>query len=170
MADRAVHRNVEVSDGDRVVASAQVDTSPEDPDTVRASLHAESGHLPVGSRANLVDAVLDLPEVQGSPHLEATVPLGDAESLQRLRERTDDMALGPPAPAPSSTPICPTINKLRTQQLATVRPRRDPAESVHALTAAASGWSSASTLESSGGAPSARRHLPTRCRLPDQRV
>ncbi len=34
---------------------------------------------------------LDLPELQGSTHLEATVPLGDAESLQRLRERTDNL-------------------------------------------------------------------------------
>jgi hypothetical protein len=40
----------------------------------------------------MASAVLDLPEVQGSAHLEATVPRGDAESLQRLRERTDDMA------------------------------------------------------------------------------
>jgi hypothetical protein len=30
------------------------------------------------------------PEVQASSRLEATVPLGDAGSLQRLRERTDD--------------------------------------------------------------------------------
>ena len=92
MADEPAHRKVEVTDGDRVVASAQVDTSPDAPDTARASLHAESGHLPVGSRASLVDAVLDLPELQGGTHLEATVPLGDAESLQRLRERTDDMS------------------------------------------------------------------------------
>src|SRR6266508_306724 len=91
MADHDAHRNVEVSGGGRVVASAQVDTSPEDPDTVRASLHAESGHLPVGSRASLVDAVLDLPELQDSTHLEATIPLGDAETLQRLREHTDHM-------------------------------------------------------------------------------
>jgi len=91
MADDATHRNVEVSDGDRVVASAQVDTSPDTSDTARVSLHAESGHLPAGSRTSLVDAVLDLPELQGSTHLEATVPLGDAESLQRLRERTDHM-------------------------------------------------------------------------------
>ncbi len=91
MADHAARRNVEVSDGDRVVASAQVDASPDTPDTAQASLHAEAGHLPVGTRASLVDAVLDLPELQGSTHLEATVPLGDAESLQRLRERTDNM-------------------------------------------------------------------------------
>lgn len=91
MADQARHRNVEVADGDRVVASAQVDTSPDTPDIVRASLHAESGHLPTGSRARLVDAVLDLPDLQGRTHLEVTVPLGDAESLQQLRERTNDL-------------------------------------------------------------------------------
>lgn len=87
------HRKVEVSDRDRVVASAQVTTSQDDPDTARAALQAESGHLPVGSRARLVDAVLDSPELQGSAHLEASVPLGDAESLQRLGERTDDMTI-----------------------------------------------------------------------------
>jgi hypothetical protein len=91
MADRALQQNVEVTDGERVVASAQVDTSPDTPDTARASLHAESGHLPVGSRASLVDAVLDLPELQGGTHLKATIPLGDTESLQRLRQRTQDM-------------------------------------------------------------------------------
>ena len=37
------------------------------------------GHLPVRSRAKLVDSVLDLPELQGSTHLDATVPLGDSE-------------------------------------------------------------------------------------------
>ncbi len=92
MAEQAVHRNVEVSDGDRVVASAQVTTSPEEASTARASLHAESGHLPPGSRASLVDAILDMPELENAAHLEATVPLGDTESLQRLRERTDDMS------------------------------------------------------------------------------
>jgi hypothetical protein len=91
MDDHVARRNVEVSDGDRVVASARVDTSSEVSSVARASLHAESGHLPAGSRAKLVDAVLDLPELQGTAHLEATVPLGDTESLQRLRERTDDM-------------------------------------------------------------------------------
>ena len=49
MADHATHRNVEVSDGDRVVASAQVDTSPDTPDTAQASLHAESGHYRQGA-------------------------------------------------------------------------------------------------------------------------
>jgi hypothetical protein len=79
MADQAEHRNVEVT------------ASPGTPTTARAYLHAESGHLPTGSRARLVDAVLDLAELRGNDHLEATVALGDAESLHRLRERTDDM-------------------------------------------------------------------------------
>jgi hypothetical protein len=91
MADQLEHRTVEVKDGDHVLASAQVTASRDIPTSARASLHAESGHLPTGSRARLVDAVLDLPELQSSGHLEATVPLGDAESLHRLRERTDDM-------------------------------------------------------------------------------
>jgi hypothetical protein len=33
---------------------------------------------------------MDLPEVQDSSRMEATVPLGDAESLERLRDRTDE--------------------------------------------------------------------------------
>jgi hypothetical protein len=33
---------------------------------------------------------MDLPEVQASSRLEATVPLGDAEALERLRARTRD--------------------------------------------------------------------------------
>jgi hypothetical protein len=91
MADQPAHRHVEVSEGERVIALAQVTTSPEDPLTAQAWLQAESGHLPGGSRASLVDAVLNLPELQGSTHLAATVPLGDAESLRRLEECTDGM-------------------------------------------------------------------------------
>jgi hypothetical protein len=37
-------------------------------------------------RASLVDAVMDLSEVQDSSRMEATVPLGDAESLEWLRD------------------------------------------------------------------------------------
>jgi hypothetical protein len=62
---------------------------------VRASLHAASGPVPPGSRASLVDVVMDLPEVQASARLEATVPLGDGESLERLRERAGDPVTRP---------------------------------------------------------------------------
>jgi hypothetical protein len=33
---------------------------------------------------------MDLPEVQASDRVEAAVPYGDAESLERLRQRTKD--------------------------------------------------------------------------------
>ena len=38
---------------------------------------------------------MDLPEVQDSSRMEATVPLGDAESLERLKERTDETVTRP---------------------------------------------------------------------------
>jgi hypothetical protein len=38
---------------------------------------------------------MDLPEVQASRRLEATVPLGDGEFLERLRERTSGAVTRP---------------------------------------------------------------------------
>lgn len=88
-------RHVEVSDNDQTVAAAEVAVPAEAGGTVRASLYAESGHVPPGKRTDLVDAVMDLPEVQASSRLEAAVPLGDAESLERLRQRTRETATRP---------------------------------------------------------------------------
>ena len=95
MTDSRTPRHVEIKDGDQTVAAAEVTTSQEPGGTAQASLHAASGHIAPGRRASLVDAVLDLPEVQASDHLTATVPLGDGESLERLRERTDDTTTRP---------------------------------------------------------------------------
>jgi hypothetical protein len=83
-------RHIEVGDDGQPVAAAEVTTDAGAEGTVRASLHASAGHITPGSRASLVDAVMDLPEVQASTRMEATVPLGDGESLERLRERTED--------------------------------------------------------------------------------
>jgi hypothetical protein len=95
MADRGRSRRIEIKDGDQTVAAAEVTTSQEADGTAQASLQPASGHIAPGSRASLVDAVMDLPEVQASARLEATVPLGDGESLERLRERTDDTSTRP---------------------------------------------------------------------------
>ena len=89
MTDPETPRRVEIKEDDQTVATAEVTVSAHDGRIVRASLHPAPGHLAPGSRASLVDAVLDLPEVQASERVEATVPLGDWESLQRLRERAD---------------------------------------------------------------------------------
>jgi hypothetical protein len=83
-------RHIEVGDGEQPDAAAEITTSAGAAGTVRASLHAQAGHITPGSRASLVDAVMDLPEVQASTRLEATIPRGDGESLERLRERTED--------------------------------------------------------------------------------
>jgi hypothetical protein len=95
MTDPSAPRHVEIKDGDQKVAAAEVTTSPGPHGTAHVSLRAASGHIAPGSRASLVDAVMDLPEVQASEHLKATVPLGDGESLERLRERTDESTTRP---------------------------------------------------------------------------
>ena len=95
MPDPDSHRHVEIKDGDETVAAAEVTTSAESAGTVRASLHAAGGHIAPGRRASLVDAVMDLPQVQESERLEAATPLGDSESLERLRERTEDSTTRP---------------------------------------------------------------------------
>jgi hypothetical protein len=83
-------RHLEIKDeADRTVAKADVTTAQGPEGTVRTSLQADP-YAPPGARASLVDAVMDLPEVQASDRVEAAIPHGDAESLERLRERTED--------------------------------------------------------------------------------
>lgn len=94
MAAEQNGRHVELAENGEVVALADVEPL-EDQGVLRASLHARSGHLPTGTRTRLVDAVLDLPETRDSNRLEATLPLGDAESLDRLRERCDEVQTRP---------------------------------------------------------------------------
>ncbi|HEY0403425.1 MAG TPA: hypothetical protein VGD09_15520 [Blastococcus sp.] len=74
----------------RTLASAEVHATDE-PGVVHSDLHVESGHLPGGTRTRLVDAVLDSPEVDQAERLLATMPLGDTEMLDRVRQRCDDV-------------------------------------------------------------------------------
>jgi hypothetical protein len=87
VAEHYLHQHIMVSEDDRTVAAAEVTISGGSGGTARASLRAESGHITPGYRASLVDAVLDLPGVRDCARLQAILPLGDCESLQRLRER-----------------------------------------------------------------------------------
>jgi hypothetical protein len=70
MAEHDLRQSLEVGDDDRTVATAEVITSEASGGTAWVSLQAESGHITPGRRASLVDAVLDLPEVRESAHLE----------------------------------------------------------------------------------------------------
>lgn len=85
--------HVEIRHGGQVVAAADV-TMPI-AGTARTSLRAAAGHVAPGWRTELVDAVMHLPEVRASRRLEATVPLGDSEFLERLREWTTGMVTRP---------------------------------------------------------------------------
>jgi hypothetical protein len=93
MTDPEDAQRVEIKDGDQTVAAADVSQQPGG--TTRASIHATSGHVAPGRRADLVDAVVDLPEVQASSRLEASIPLGDTETLDRIRERTGETTTRP---------------------------------------------------------------------------
>jgi len=57
-------RHIEIRHGGQVVATAEV-TMPA-AGTARTSLRAAAGHVAPGWRTELVDAVMDLPEVLGS--------------------------------------------------------------------------------------------------------
>jgi hypothetical protein len=94
MTDPETSRHVEVRDDqDRTAAVAEVTTAKGPDGTVRTSMYAKSEHVRPGDRATLVDEVMGLPEVKSSNRMEASVPLGDAESVDRLREHTDDAVL-----------------------------------------------------------------------------
>ena len=95
MAEHDLRQRVEVSDDDRTVATAEVATSAGSGGTARVSLRAEPGHITPGRRASLVDAVLDLPEVQESARVEASFRLGDSESLHQFQERCEDVTTRP---------------------------------------------------------------------------
>ena len=95
MTEHDLSQRVEVGEGVRTVATAEVTTSEGSGGTARVSFHAEAGHITPGRRARLVDAVLDLPEVQESTRLEASFRLGDSESLHRIEERCQDVRTQP---------------------------------------------------------------------------
>jgi hypothetical protein len=112
--DSEQSRHIEVKDNDgRTAAVAEVTTDRGPEGTVRASMYAKSEHVRRGDRTNLVDAVMDLPEVQASERVEATVPYGDVESVQRLRERTDDTAI---RAAGATTLLDANVPRARRQQ------------------------------------------------------
>ena len=84
-----------VSDDDRTVATAKVTTSEGSGGTARCRCTPSRGTSLPGRRASLIDAVLDLPEVQGSARVEAAFRLGDCESPHRLQQRCEDVSTRP---------------------------------------------------------------------------
>jgi hypothetical protein len=95
MTNPGRHHHVEIKEGDDTVAAADVTIPAETEGTAQASLRSSPGHVTPGRRASLVDAVMDLPDVKESSRLEAALPLGDSETLGRLRERSENATTRP---------------------------------------------------------------------------
>ncbi len=81
-------RHITIEDDGRLLAEADVSSQA---GVVRAALRVEAGHLPTGTRARLVDAVLDTSDAPAGTPLEVSLPAGDAEILLRMRERCTDV-------------------------------------------------------------------------------
>jgi hypothetical protein len=84
--DQTIHIEAE----GRTLASAEVHSTDE-PGVVHSDMHVESGHVPGGTGTRLVDAVLEHPRVDEADRLLATMPLGDTEMIDRVREKCDDV-------------------------------------------------------------------------------
>jgi hypothetical protein len=92
---------------------------------------------------------MDLPEVQASTRLEATIPLGDGESLERLRERTEDAVTVRLAPPRCWTRIY--------RQAASRNPGQDPDDGTQAAAGdAVERWSARPRLARSTATPEVR--------------
>ncbi len=78
---------IRIDDDGRMLASAEVHAT-DRPGVVHTDLHVESGSLPPATRTRIVDAVLEHPDVHDADRLVATMPMGDTEMLERVRERS----------------------------------------------------------------------------------
>ena len=88
----ASRRHVAIDQDGRCLAMADVEWGTVT-GTAMASLHVESGHLPVGTCSRLVVAVLDTPEVSGAERIRASVPRDYAEILEQMRRRCDAVSV-----------------------------------------------------------------------------
>jgi hypothetical protein len=83
-------QTIEIEDDGRTLASAEVHAT-DRPGVVHTDLHVASGPIPADTRARIVDAVLEHPDVHRADHLVATMPLGDTGMLERVRERCENV-------------------------------------------------------------------------------
>ncbi len=80
-------KQIRVEKEGRVVAQATV--SADDDGQGRAQVHVAAGQLPVGTRREVVEAVHEAVTEHHTHHLTATVPLGDVELVQGIRNHLD---------------------------------------------------------------------------------
>lgn len=83
---RATHSpgRVEIRRGRDVVAQARFWP---DRERMRLEMHTAAGHLPVATRAALLDAVFGAPAIAAADALAVTVPAGDIELIRGIESR-----------------------------------------------------------------------------------
>ena len=81
-----------VEDDGEVLARATVSDADGDGES-RAQVEMASGHLPVGTRQKVVDAVQEAVTDHHTRRLTATVPCGDAELVEGIRDHLDHVEL-----------------------------------------------------------------------------
>ena len=86
----AEHQDITIENEGRVVAHAALNPTP-NTEILAAAMEVEHGHLPTGTRSRLVDAVVAEAAAQHGTYLQASLPVGDAEMLHRLREHCPDL-------------------------------------------------------------------------------
>ncbi len=88
MTDPQTHHEKLTADG-RLVGTADVSTPASGTPAVR--FHLETPGADHAAARDLVDTVVDSPEVAGGDRLTAAVPRGDTDVLGRVRERFTDV-------------------------------------------------------------------------------
>ena len=76
----------------QVLGQATV-SAPDENSEVRVQMHVEAGHLPVGTRQRMVDVVREAVTEDKARRLTATMPLGDSELVEGIREHLSDVTL-----------------------------------------------------------------------------
>ena len=86
----AEKRKITVEDGGEVVAHATVTTA-DGTGEAWAEVSMAPGHLPVGTRQKVADAVHEAVIADHARHLTASVPHGDAELVDGIRDHLSDV-------------------------------------------------------------------------------
>ena len=89
MADK---RQISIEENGQVLAEATI-TAPDENHGAQAEVTVAPGHLPVGTRQKMADAVHEAVCDDNAEHLTATVPLGDAELVDGIRGHLSDVDL-----------------------------------------------------------------------------
>lgn len=85
-------KQISVEENGEVLAQATI-SPPDENHAARAEVTVAPGHLPVGTRQKMADAVYEAVCDDHAGHLTATVPKGDAELVEGIRDHLSDVEL-----------------------------------------------------------------------------